>query len=381
MFKDDVGEVLTLTQNFRSTKPMCEYFNTTFGRLLPHETENQSKYLEIPLSEKLEDNSTIQGAYKLTYPNSERIEAPKQIAKIIANFVQDEQYTIFDHYNSKCYRPKFSDFMIITPTKPRLLEYMQAFVKAGLPFVVEGQTLFNDCPSLESITRIVQAIAFPNNEGASFSAEKLSGINFDKKLIYKYITGTQNIPTSSILCKIIDDLQIIAKCGTHNLEYMYYAIELLKNKEACGEISSPQEASAFLDDLVFGDSKNIERCIQLSKNNDRIKLANLHKVKGLEAPIVFLAGPSKRAKTADYRLDYSEQIPKSYVFSLAYSGKDWASTASINSLDYVEEKEKEEELLQSEEIRLLYVAATRARNALILANPLSTAGDPMSSNP
>ena len=50
-FEKNKGTIAYLTRNFRSTAPLCGYFNRMFTELMPVETENQSKFEEIPIPE------------------------------------------------------------------------------------------------------------------------------------------------------------------------------------------------------------------------------------------------------------------------------------------------------------------------------------------
>ena len=59
------------------------------------------------------------------------------------------------------------------------------------------------------------------------------------------------------------------------------------------------------------------------------------------------------------------------MFSLGYSDK---------STDFADKKAVEEEILDAEKRRLLYVAATRAENALIVSAALSKEGELLESN-
>ena len=95
-------------------------------------------------------------------------------------------------------------------------------------------------------------------------------------------------------------------------------------------------------------------------------------MKGLEAPIVILADPKNtKNKAPEQHTDYAQDPPKTYMFSLGYSDK---------STDFADKKAVEEEILDAEKRRLLYVAATRAENALIVSAALSKEGELLESN-
>jgi ATP-dependent helicase/nuclease subunit A len=91
------------------------------------------------------------------------------------------------------------------------------------------------------------------------------------------------------------------------------------------------------------------------------RLMNLHKVKGLEAPVVFLADPTgKRKHPAGLYVDRTADKVRGYVAiegSLTGSGR---TVALAHPQRWEEFSAIEEEFQSAEELRLLYVAATRA---------------------
>ena len=63
MFKGNVGEVVYLTRNFRSTHRIRSWFNSTFQALLPETTPLQSQFEPIPLEEAPASDGTFEGIY------------------------------------------------------------------------------------------------------------------------------------------------------------------------------------------------------------------------------------------------------------------------------------------------------------------------------
>jgi len=152
---------------------------------------------------------------------------------------------------------------------------------------------------------------------------------------------------------------------------VYFALELLRSAELDGTVSSVEEGAEFIASLVNNESSE-ERCIQLKRDANRVHIANLHKVKGLEAPVVILADPRSSTREPESRVDYSQDPPESYLF---------AFDNSLKTSDCTDEKEKEKEVLEAERIRLLYVAATRAEKILVISSCITGKGEFSSSNP
>jgi ATP-dependent helicase/nuclease subunit A len=96
---------------------------------------------------------------------------------------------------------------------------------------------------------------------------------------------------------------------------------------------------------------------------------NLHKVKGLEAPIVFLGDPTGQFEhPIDLHVDRSGPIARGYM--AVFEPRSSVGYAAPRILAYPSPwsqlKDKEREFQQAENERLLYVAATRAGTCLIV---------------
>ena len=374
LFKDHAGEVLTLSRNFRSTDILCGWFNKVFTDLLPADTQDQSRYESIPVGEKPEYKGSLNGTYKYSAKVPKKIadwDDPYIAAEIIRSIIDDPKMTIQGGGNDAVpRRPEYKDFMIITPGKNHMDYYMRALAERGIPFRIEGKLLFNECPALIMISKIMSAAADPFDKRKLFELNSISGCNVTEKTLFKYYDSKEMSP-AAFFSMIMDREKVFVKAGGHNAEYVYYALELLRQAEIDGTVSSVKEGAAFVDSLIT-DGSELERSIQLIKDTNRVHIANLHKVKGLEAPIVILADPYQKSFTPVFRVDYSGETPQSWMFNLEDS--------AVCS-EYKKEAELEMAALTAEKDRLLYVAATRAENALIVSMGKTSKGVNSPSNP
>ena len=107
----------------------------------------------------------------------------------------------------------------------------------------------------------------------------------------------------------------------------------------------------------------------LEEEADAVRIMNIHKAKGLEAPIVFLAHPAKSVSPESFlsqHIKREDHISKGYfTFTVknGYSDKEIALPP-----EWETHKAKELEYLTEEELRIIYVAATRAEKALIISS-------------
>ena len=365
MFRDPaVGEVLTLSRNFRSTDKLCGWFNRAFSELLPEDTEIQSRFSEIPTGEKGPYDSPIEGAYSYEVPYSKSTagsDDPHMVAAVIRKMIARPDVPV----------SKYSDFMLITPSKSHLSYYMNALSEAGIPFRIEGKVLFNECEPLKSLSYLMSAVADPFDAKAVFAAIHLSGCRVTEDELHAYSLRAKDMPPAAVFTMLLDEKRVFARAGTHNAEYVWFALELLRSAEIDGTVSTVREGAQFISGLVNNESSE-ERCIQLRRDANRVHIANLHKVKGLQAPVVILADPTLRPREAENRVDYSTDPPESYLF---------AFDNSMKTTDFADEKEREEEVRAAEKTRLLYVAATRAEKVLVISDSLTSKGERSKSNP
>ena len=409
LFEQNGGEILELSRNFRSVCTLSEYFNRVFTALLPEETENQSRYKEIPLPKPREDE--FQGIFTYrSYAEGKSAEGhpdetdPKRIADIISALVNNDIFMLRGERDEHLRPIRYSDIMVITYGKNKLGPIMNELAAQGIPTRVEGSVPFSENDALREISRIYSAVADPDDKVALYGAltGKVIAVSYDEILQYKADGGTVSVRASqadiqnekldcscvhqkltilrkvhrlagklspaALFSKIMDEFQIYRKVSSDHLEVVCYALELLRNAERAGLVVTLKDGSTFIKGLIAGESGE-ERCLSLEAEKDCVHMANLHKVKGLEAPIVILASASTKSFQADKRLLHGDSGSEGYLFSLdSERGENGRSITYFETKEFPEEKAAENEALKAEGQRLVYVAATRARNALILCN-------------
>ena len=314
---EKVGKVLYLTKNFRSYKPMCSWFNDTFSKMLQHKDGIQSEYVDIPIEDKKEYTASLSGATKQVYINGslKKSAATGNLVTIISEIVNNEKYTVEDPPRKIDYK----DIMVITYRKAHLKFYMDALRRANIPYWVEGNVLFDDCPALTSLSAILNLIACPQDAKAKAGVNFLVPDQMSEELAYDYKYRAAKMPTVALVSTIIDEQKLIAQCGTKNIEYLYYALELLRAREVSGEIVTLHEAAKFIEGLATGDTDE-ERCLQFVTDDNRVHLANLHKVKGLQAPVVIMTEAKMSNHDPQKHVDYTSDEPHSCMFELAGEG-------------------------------------------------------------
>ena len=410
LFEAGCGAVLSLSRNFRSTRQICEYFNRAFRKLLPQETKDQSRYEDIPLPDQTVNEFQGVFTYK-AYTGMAAAEHPDmtdpvRIADIIERLVGSSQFRLRGEKDREPRAIRYSDIMVITSGKKTLRPIMAELDSRDIPTRVEGDIPFAGNEALCEICNIFSAVADADDSRALYGAltGKLLARTKEDILKYRANGGTVSLKTTfktegctdpsalgvaqkideikrlysaaarlspaALFSRIMDEFRVYETSPSENLEVVYYALELLRNAEKTGLVVSFADGAAYLNGLIAGASGE-ERCLSLDSDKDCVHMANLHKVKGLEAPIVILAAASTKNISATCRMQHGDDGSEGWLFSLnSEANERGVKRAYFQTADYADEKAAEKEALAAEEKRLIYVAATRARNALILCNSI-----------
>lgn len=410
LFKDNGGDILYLSRNFRSTKRVIEYFNEVFPAMLPEETENQSKYEEIPLPDN--DSPEFQGIYSYAAYTGGLAEEhpgetdPYQIGKIISGIVgrKDLQVSSGD---GVMHPVRYSDIMVITYGKKKIKGIMEVLDAAGIPMRVEGKVPFESNEALYQIYLLYRAVSDTGDRKALFDALKgdLFGTCEEEMMKFRMAGGeisliaennlsdeasdtakkvagyigrikeladkASGLSPAALFSEIMDSFKVYEIAKAENLEVLYYTLELLRNAERTGLIVSLKDGAGYIGTLLAGESDE-ERCLSLSDNKDCVHIANLHKVKGLEAPVVILAAAVQFAGSSSTRIVHGDNGSEGYIFSLeSEKDADGRSYSFCKTDKFENEKKAEDEALKAERDRLIYVGATRVRNTLVICDSIS----------
>ncbi len=409
LFRNGVGKVISLVNNFRSKNIVKNYFNTVFEDMMPEDTKDQSAYQCIENISSQEKAGEFEGIYvyesytkKLLDENPEMSDYDR-LAGIIKAMVNNPNCKIYEKDRSKNNYGQlrsitYKDFMIIFANKKPIAGCIAKFKTEEIPIRVEGKVLFEECRVLKEITNIYRAVTstqdiisliavlygsvfgFNENDLTKYKAEGNSiKLDFNKEYLNDGIEGAigkltatareiATLTPSSLYEKIIDDYRIYEYVPSEGMEVVYYTLELIRGEEQNAGIITYEDAIKYLEDLLSGDS-GLERCLNLKEDEDAVHIANLHKVKGLEAPIVILAKAGAPKTDPDIRIDYSEEgKTKGYIVAIKETADSGISYPIIETAQHKQQKEEEKESLKRENDRLVYVAATRAKNVLIINN-------------
>jgi ATP-dependent helicase/nuclease subunit A len=408
------GLVVSLTANFRTTAPLVEWINQTFADRFP-ETASEVAPARCPLQVgRVGDHcGDLAGLYQLTVPGKTKGEALEYEAAFVARTIRhalDAPLTVprsrkeLERKVSTASRP--GDFLIVTRNTSNLSLYARKLQELGVPHQVTGGTALNELEELYLLHTCLRAVVRPDDPVALVGALRceLFGISdqalytfkqaggqfaFSKPLpatgltaqdtaafrdaferLGRYDRWLKTLPPVATFEKVAADLGLPARAGTEpggdiRAGCLAKALELVRASQA--ERHAVAELVEYLGQLVEQNEKHDGISVR-PHDEPVVRLMNLHKVKGLEAPVVFLADPSGEwDHNIDLHIDRSGASVRGYL--AVYEPRIGNRPARLLACpdDWERLAGKEKEFQDAENDRLLYVAGTRAGTCLTIA--------------
>lgn len=185
---------------------------------------------------------------------------------------------------------------------------------------------------------------------------------------------TQTMPVGTALERILEHTGYLALAATSpggvEAGDLFHAVDRVRSVVE-GGLSLIDAAAALEDDAE--ESSEVESLPLEPGRGDVVRLMNLHKAKGLEAPVVFLADPCGGVgRWADVRIIRDGVSARGYFQLTREFGR--GKKVVAEPAGWADYEAEELRYLEAEESRLLYVAATRARDALIVGRWAKSGG-------
>ncbi len=413
------GEVLFLNTNFRSLHSLRDWVNPVMRSVFLKD-KNDFQAAFAPLETLRAGDGTFKGVYKITIPK-QKGNLEKDIVKIdserIADFIswackenikldrtREEKEEGLDE------KAQPSDFLILLRYRKKMNFYARALEKKGIPFEITGGDAFSESEDIREIVNLLRALNSPDNmiytvavlRGLFFGVSddelfkfKQSGGRFNflvKKeehgkeveraakalfTLYKWWYWMREYPVSVALEKIFEDSGVInyiasTEMGKSKAGNAFKLLELLRDKETKG-VTSLAELTDYLEELT--SIHEIEELSLTPGRKNAVRLMNLHKAKGLEAPVVFLANPKGvRKHEPDKHVIRTKNIPEGY-FVLSKKVSKFHKIIVSQPAGWEKAVEEEKKYEAAEKDRLNYVASTRAKNCLIISTYAKDLGE------
>jgi len=184
----------------------------------------------------------------------------------------------------------YTDHAILyrTNAQSRVLE--EAFLRAGIPYVLVGGTRFYDRKEIKDVLAYLKVLANPKDMVSYRRIEKL-GIGRLKKFVsfaqtVKTDTKLISLSTLELMDKILDTTCYLELYDA-NVEEEAYRLENIKELRSVA--TEFPVLSEFLETVSLLEEKYTKKT-QENTNRNAVTMMTLHSAKGLEFPIVYIVG-------------------------------------------------------------------------------------------
>ncbi len=430
--RDSGGRFLQLTTNFRTNRELVEWVNAEFAdRFEEHRGGAGDSTACGPgfAPSEVGRASAVAGCLSGLRQLRVRSRQVRAEADAVARFIRraiDHGLTVprSDPREPAACRPE--DFMIVTWDTGRLSEYADALNAVGLPCDVTGR---KGCDSREALAMLglcLRVVADPDDAVAALAVLRGPVFGWSDAELHAFhraggtIDGRMKLPADrsgdrGVVDRNVVDRDVAARATTAAEAFRRWrrlagsvplaaAIEkiaddaglLLVASEAGGRAGRRGRAAAGaiatfvervraerslltsvpdvierLEDLVADEfpKQDFDTASIDATMGGAVRVMNLHKVKGLEAPVVFLCdedGP-KRDRSPSWHVSRTGGEPRGYlkVSRPGLFGKDGTTLAA--PLGWRDVEAMERRYLEAEYLRLNYVAGTRPGTCLVVS--------------
>jgi ATP-dependent helicase/nuclease subunit A len=388
------GQVATLTSCFRSIPALCEWANTAFAKLFPVEaTPHQPGFAGLQAAR--DEKGPAFGVREIEIP--ERISKGDDVVRFdadaIARYIGAEV---------AAGRRKPGDFLILTRTRGALPAYTRALEALRLPVEVSGGAAFAKSAAVTGLADLLTALTDPDDgpavvgvlrgplfglsdpdlfghrqagSGFLITAPNLADmpgpVGEGLRTLRAMYDWTRRLPGPAAVERILEASGLLALTtagspGGAEAGDLLHAVDRIRQiTEEGGTLADA--AAALIRDL---ESTEVESVPLEPGRTNVVRLMNLHKAKGLEAPVVFLADPLHGGigpDRVDVRIVRDGLNATGYLELSRERGR--GRTVLGRAEGWEEHKEKERAYTAAEHCRLVYVAATRAKDLLVVSRP------------
>ncbi len=407
------GSIVPLTANFRTRSELISWHNRVFEETFPEEASPHSpafRRMEVGREEGAEGE--LAGLRVLEVPGGlgRKDQVIPWEADIIARTIRralDTGMTV-PRTRREIERGKGpeavpGDFMIITRRKAELAFYAQKLQELGIQHEVSGGSALGQVTEIRLLADCLRAVTEPENavslvavlrgglfglsdrelyeyrraggefsyrapvpEGLDPETARLFRDAFDR--LIRYDRWLKRLPPVPAIERIATDLGLPMRAlsragGSVQAGSIVKMFQLLRASGA--GLHSVADLTAYLAELVENDAE-FDGIPARPHETSAVRLMNLHRVKGLEAPIVFLANPTgKWNPPVGLHVDRSGGSIDGYMAVHESSGSFSRRLLAIPP-GWEELEAEEKRFADAEENRLLYVAATRAGSLLVI---------------
>ncbi len=415
----ETEDVFDMNVNFRSCPTILNFINIIFNKLMtkeiadidyksdceiePKRDDIVDEKVKILLVEKTDENVVEKGVYSVKNNQYAESKRKDKEAVLVAKTITELIGTEFYDANSKSRRKlTYSDIAILTHSDKdeKSLSLIDALKQCAIPLNLNNKLEVDSSEIIRLVLSILKCIT-KTADDVDYLATFLSLTDLtiddvteirDKNFsFYENLKIIQeNLIKNDIFLKINSGFEILeeitqASYTMTNSELISYILNNKKLKYYILQKQYGEKELKLLEEFVMKlssveDALGLAEFIEVVESNvnangdftsidkeDSVTLQTIHKSKGLEYPVVILYNSSK---TFSYLRD-NDAINFNADIGFGVDYFDTSNRIKMDSLTKFAIRLANNKKGYKEELRLLYVALTRAKNKLIITGTIS----------
>ncbi len=423
---------IQLFKNFRSRKNILDFTNIIFQNIMSEDLGdieyNEQEYLNLGADYKEIDqdlkteiniidlkeedkNEHMTEENEETQEQEEKIEDIELEAKFVANRIKkliDEKYQVFDRKTNTYRNITYKDIVILLrSTKTTAPIYEQELLNLEIPVFSDASQEYLDTIEIQTVISLLKIIdnpiqdiplvtvlrsnigKFTDNDLVKirltdkydnfYTCLQKAKVNVDKELkdkIEKFLNNLEKwrkeqeyLSLDELIWKIYSDTGYYNYVGLMpNGELRQANLRMLFERAKKYETASFKGLYNFIKfiEKLKLSSKDMSSAKVIGENDDVVRIMSIHKSKGLEFPLVFLASTGRQFNL----MDLNDDILIHQDLGIGVKYIDYEKQVQYDTLTKLAIRNKILTETLSEEMRVLYVALTRAKEKLIITGLL-----------
>ncbi len=389
-----------LTANFRTAEPILGWANHTFARLIEEHPDSQPAYVPLDhVRPAAPEGPAVALIGTDPHPNAWRADDLRDaeagdVAAAIATAIADG-WAVEDRESRQWRRCRWSDVAVLLPARTSLRMLEQALEARDIPYRAETSSLVYGTGEVRDLLMVARAVEDPTDSLAVVAALRSAAFGCGDDDLYRWRhthhgTWDHQLPlpgqiphddpvasglvwmrelhrqrrwltASQVLDHIVRDRRLMEVAfATSRPRDLWRRVRFVIDQCRAWEEAGGTTLRGYLEwvKLQGAEGSRVIETVLPETDDEAVRILTVHGAKGLEFPITVLSGMT----TAMSR-------PRSGVQVLFPAGQRWVLRLKkdLETAEFSDYQPIEEQMDRHERLRLLYVAATRARDHLIVS--------------
>ena len=396
-------QTVHLTTNFRTVGPVLDWVNEVFAELIEWVDKAQPAYEPLTTYRTEIDTGPVvvvlgKDAHD-DKPNASllREREAADVAAVIGQALA-EQWTVWDLREERWRPVKEGDIAILVPARTSLPFLEEALDRAGVPYRAESSSLVYQASEVRDLLAAARVVGDPTDllscvtalrsplfgcgdddlwswkrAGGSFHIQVPVGADLENQPVGRAVAYLQRLhrqsrwmtPSELLGALVVDRRMLeVAATGPRSRDQWRRLRFVIDQARAWSEVEHGGLRAYLAWAARQGEeASRVAEAVLPETDVDAVRIMTVHAAKGLEFPMVVLSGMSSQANTRKgVQLLWTDD---GYAVKLR---------GPVQTNDFEAVQPVDEQMDAYERRRLLYVAATRARDHLVVSLHRKTGG-------